>query len=138
MEGLDFHGVSHQLLGCLQFDDCMVSGHIAEDRDVVWLVVEVADHIVPHLLIVDYLSVKLGLVSWHCAIEIHEILGQSASLVKTCEIDHATSNHLILLDTEDAFLLQLLNRIDDPKGHAYRQTRRHCNQDQVDELIDDI
>ena len=81
---------------------------------------------------------ELGLVGGHCAVEVHVVLSEGAGLVETGELDHAPRNHLVLRNAEDGLLAQFLDGVDYAEGHAHGQRRRHCDQDQVHELYDDV
>lgn len=59
-------------------------------------------------------------IDWHQCMEIHEILSESARLIKTEEIYHTSQNDLVGRYAIERLLLHLLHCIDNPEGHAYR------------------
>ncbi len=70
--------------------------------------------------------------------KIHEIFSEGSSLIEATEFNHSSHNDLILGYTEDTLILQSLNGIDDTKGHADRQCRRHSDGDEIKELLNQI
>lgn len=138
VEGLDLHGVSDQFSGCFDLDDGVVGCHVVEEGQVVGLLVDLLDHIVSHFLGVDHLGVELGVPGWHRAVEVHVVFGEGARLVEAGEFDHTAGDDFVLGDAKDAFFLQFLNGVNDAKGHADWQSRRHRDKYQIDQGIDDV
>ena len=50
----------------------------------------IGDNVIGHFRGIDDLSVEFPLIGRNSAIEIHEILGESASFIKTGELNHPT------------------------------------------------
>ena len=138
IESFDLHWISNQLSGAFQPNNRMISGHIVQNGQIVRFLMVIVDDVVGHFLIIDDLSMKLSLVARNHTIKVHEILSQSASLVKTSKLYHATSNNLILLDTENLLFLKLFDSIDDSKSHTDWQSWRHCNKYKVNQFVDDV
>lgn len=84
------------------------------------------------------MGVEFPVPGRNSAVKVHEVLGQSARLVETSKLDHSPSDDLVLRNAEDVLFLQFLNSVDYPEGHAHRQPRRHCDEDEIDERIDDV
>ena len=105
IEGLDLHGVSNQFPRALNFDDGVVGGDVVEDGHVVRFLMDVVDDVVGHFLGIDNLGVELPLIAGHAAVEIHEVLGQGASFIKTSKLDHPARDNFILLNAKYLLLL---------------------------------
>ena len=83
----------------------MVGGNIVEYGHIVRFLMGVVDDIVGHFLGIDNLSVKFPLIAGHTTVEIHEILGQGTSFIKTGKLNHPTCYNFILLNAKYLLLL---------------------------------
>ena len=138
IEGFYLHGVSDQLACGLYFDDGVVGGDVVEDGEVVGLLMRVVGDVLGHFLGVDNLGVKFPLIAGHTTVEIHEVLGEGASFIKTGKLDHPARYNFILLNTKYLLLLQFLYCVNDAKGHADGEGWRNCYQYEIYKFIDDI
>lgn len=127
LKKLYLHRVSYQLTSFLYLDDGVIGSYIVQDRQIVRFVLDVLDHILGHLISVDNLSVELGVVGRHHAIEVHIILGEGTCLIKAAELDGSSRDNFALVDTEDLLLLQSLHSVDYSERHTHGKSRRHCN-----------
>jgi predicted ATPase len=81
---------------------------------------------------------ELAAIRRHHTIEVHIILCKCTRLIEAAELNDPANHYLVLRNTEYLLLVQALESVDDPKGHAHGQGRRHCYQYKINELYDDF
>jgi hypothetical protein len=131
LKELDLHRVAHHFSSLLQPDDGVVGRHIAKDIKQVGLHLETNLQTVPVFSPIFDNLMKIPLVSRDNCFKIHEVLSERACLIETAETDISSHDHLILLDAEDTFLLELSDRIDHPESHTDWQSSRHRDGHQI-------
>jgi hypothetical protein len=125
------HRVANQLTCLLETDDRMVGGHIVENSIEITLAVEESFDIGSLIRSVGDGGVKFPALSRDQALKIHEILSKSSCFIEAAEADDTSRDDFGLLYAEDRLILQLLNGVDNSKGHADRQGGRDCDDDQI-------